>query len=92
MCALTAPRSYPTQLLSPVTCDCHVSNCVALYHSLTVSAQVLSSELDGVLRSLAVGKVPPLWLSSSYPSLKPLASYVADLLARLEMLQVGRCG
>ncbi len=48
---------------------------------------MLSSELDTVLRSLAVGRVPALWKAASYPSLKPLASYVTDLLRRLAMLQ-----
>ncbi|GAX74205.1 hypothetical protein CEUSTIGMA_g1654.t1 [Chlamydomonas eustigma] len=50
--------------------------------------QVMSSELDAVFRSMAVGQVPALWKGSvSFPSLKPLASYTVDLLARLNMLQ-----
>lgn len=51
---------------------------------------VMSSELDGVFRAMTVGQVPTLWKGVSFPSLKPLASYVVDLLARLEMLQVTR--
>ena len=48
--------------------------------------QVMSREVEEVLNSMAVAQVPQHWKSKSYPSLKPLAGYVSDLQARLEML------
>jgi dynein heavy chain len=46
---------------------------------------VMSADLENVFNAFAIGQVPDLWMSKSFPSLKPLASYVEDLLARLRL-------
>lgn len=48
----------------------------------------MSGELEAAYRSISMAKVPDLWAQVSYPSLKPLPSYLEDLYARLAMLQV----
>ncbi|KAI8468854.1 MAG: dynein heavy chain 8 [Monoraphidium minutum] len=47
---------------------------------------VMSGELEAAARSISLNQVPELWRRVSYPSLQPLASYMADLRARLDML------
>lgn len=44
---------------------------------------VMSSDLEVLGNSLLVNRLPIMWKARSFPSLKPLGSYVNDLLARL---------
>jgi dynein heavy chain len=47
---------------------------------------LMSAELEEMGNSMVIGKVPKLWQVVAYPSLKPLGSWVTDLLERLHFL------
>lgn len=49
---------------------------------------VLTPDLEEMLTSLASSLVPNVWQKCSYSSLKPLGSYINDLIERITLLQV----
>jgi dynein heavy chain len=44
---------------------------------------IMSPKLDSVCTALFLNRIPVVWKTLSYPSLKPLSSYISDLLERL---------
>ncbi|XP_070580015.1 dynein axonemal heavy chain 1-like isoform X2 [Ptychodera flava] len=48
---------------------------------------VLSQQLETMSGSLYINKVPDMWAGKAYPSLKPLASWVTDLVERMDFIQ-----
>ena len=48
---------------------------------------LLSQQLEVCMTNLYDGKIPVMWKSKSYPSLKPLGSYIIDAKSRLEFFQ-----
>lgn len=47
----------------------------------------MSTELEAIGNSIFDNKTPAAWMKRSYPSLKPLASYIVDFVERLEFMQ-----
>jgi len=48
---------------------------------------VMGADLEAAYNSIGINEVPALWKGVSYPSLRPLGSYLQDLYRRLQMLQ-----
>jgi dynein heavy chain len=48
---------------------------------------IMSSSLEEIFISMSIGRVPAVWEKKSYPTLKPLSSYINDLLERISFLQ-----
>ena len=47
---------------------------------------VMSPELEAVASSMYDNQVPEMWAAKAYPSLKPLSSWVVDLLERTRFI------
>ena len=47
---------------------------------------IMSTDLEACYNAMALNKIPAMWAKASYPSLKPLGSYLDDLYKRLKML------
>jgi Dynein heavy chain C-terminal domain len=43
----------------------------------------MSPVMEKAAKSLSDGKVPEMWMNASYPSLKSLGNYIADLKSRI---------
>jgi dynein heavy chain len=48
---------------------------------------VMNADLEGLSKAMMNNQLPDLWAKVSYPSLKPLSSYIAELLERLSFFQ-----
>jgi len=48
---------------------------------------VMNDTLSEMYSSFTVGRVPEYWKSNSYPSMKPLVSWIADLVKRVDFIK-----
>ncbi|CCI43009.1 unnamed protein product [Albugo candida] len=62
--------------------QCMSSSLIELQRAIN-GLSVMSSDLDHMYTALLNSKVPPIWAVLSFASLKPLGSWVQDLLARV---------
>ena len=67
---------------------------IAVYNQSLVDLQkalkglvVMSGELEAMAESLYTNQVPKMWEKKAYPSLKPLAGWIDDLVARIKFVQ-----
>ena len=47
---------------------------------------VMSTDLEAVFESIFIARVPPSW-ERAYPSMKPLAAWTRDLVARVDQFE-----
>lgn len=48
---------------------------------------IMSEELDMMYSAFLKNRVPPNWVAVAYPSLQPLASWIVDLVKRVEFMR-----
>jgi len=88
------PVSYEQSLNSVLVQECMRYNGVLTTVSFTLDQvvkavqgiTVMSAELEAVASAVVQGRVPAAWKAVSYPSVKPLASWTADLAERVAFL------
>ena len=89
------PVSYSESMNTVITQECIRYNgllgVMALSLRETVKALkglvVMSGELEQVANAIFDNQVPAAWEKVAYPSLKPLSSWIVDLLERLSFIQ-----
>mmetsp|Transcript_7769 Transcript_7769/g.7237 ORF Transcript_7769/g.7237 Transcript_7769/m.7237 type:complete len:135 (+) Transcript_7769:910-1314(+) len=48
---------------------------------------VMTADMEKMIKSIATNGIPEKWQARSYPSKKPLMSYIKDFQERLQMLE-----
>ena len=64
-----------------------IVNSLETLHKALNGMVVMSQQLEEVCTSLYENSIPKTWVDKAYPSLKPLAAWVDDLVERLRFIQ-----
>jgi dynein heavy chain len=92
--SMTYPVKYEESMNTVLVQECiRYNNLLAVMHRTLPEIQkaltglvVMSSELDAMGSAMVAQKVPEIWEAKAYPSLKPLNSWVTELLDRLTFI------
>jgi dynein heavy chain, axonemal len=93
--SMTYPVKYEESMNTVLVQECiRYNGLLAVMHRTLPEIQkalkglvVMSSELDAMGTAMTSVKVPETWEAKAYPSLKPLNSWVTELLDRLHFIQ-----
>ena len=98
--SLKFPTSYRESMNTVLTQECTRYNSLLQVMATTLASGikalkglvVMSPELEAVTNAIFDNRVPESWAAKSYPSLKPLSSWMSDLLERTRFISVDREG
>ena len=92
--SLKFPTSYRESMNTVLTQECTRYNSLLQVMATTLASGikalkglvVMSPELEAVTNAIFDNRVPESWAAKSYPSLKPLSSWMSDLLERTRFI------
>jgi len=92
--AHTYPTDYKQSMNTVLTQECIRYNALIVVMRLSLreglkalkGLVVMSPELEAITNSIFDNQVPDSWAAKAYPSLKPLSSWVLDLLERIKFI------
>jgi dynein heavy chain len=64
-----------------------ITDSIAELERAIAGVVVMSQDIEKVYNSILFGQVPEKWASAAYPSLKPLAAWVTDLVERVNFFR-----
>jgi dynein heavy chain len=66
----------------------YIDKSLTMLNSAIQGLEIMSNELDQMYNALMKNQVPSNWEEIAYPSLKPLSSWIIDLIERVEFMRI----